>query len=117
MRAFWKSPHLAAVAYGKNGDAISGKAWTGADPSGAMKWALKAQVYGSAAIGADGTVSDVKKLLLRVFGIFRGDLIGNVLFLLGERIACRHGNCHTQQCQGRQSEGGKSVHDVPPWFV
>src|SRR5437879_1036593 len=33
------------------------------------------------------TVPNVQKLLLRVFGIFRGDLEGNALFLLGHRIA------------------------------
>jgi hypothetical protein len=62
-------------------------------------------------------VSDVEKLLLRVFGILSAHLVPNTLCLLGKRIAGRYGNCETQQGHGRQSEGGKSVHDVPPGFV
>jgi hypothetical protein len=62
-------------------------------------------------------VSDVEKLLLRVFGIFGAHLVGNTLCLLGKCISDRYGNCETQQGHGRQSEGGKSVHDVPPGWV
>jgi hypothetical protein len=61
-------------------------------------------------------VSDVEKLLLRVFGIFGAHLVGNTLCLLGERISDRYGNCETQQGHGRQRKGGKSVHDIPPGF-
>jgi hypothetical protein len=42
-------------------------------------------------------VSDVEELLLRVFGIFSGHLVGNLLCLLGDRVAPRLGNCNAKQ--------------------
>src|SRR5262245_9939305 len=61
-----------------------------------------------------GNVSDVEKLLLRVFGIFSAHLVGNSLRLLGERIAGWYGNCETQQNHGCQNECDTSIHDPPP---
>ena len=59
-------------------------------------------------------VSDVDRVLLRIFGVFCANLVGNFLFLLGERIACWQGNCKAQQCHLDQSERGNSLHGVPP---
>jgi hypothetical protein len=43
-----------------------------------------------------GPVSYVDIKLLRVFAVFSSRLEGNLLFLLGERIACWQGNCEAQ---------------------